>query len=118
MVKGSFKLSEQISNYGFFGLIELNCIVTENPKNLNVVIPDQFKRWEPGIMFGAKYFMEHLLEQVGIIVEITKVEFHEVDTNNTILAYITFNAMLSATNLQLKNLLLFDKEKKSFVFPK
>lgn len=119
MKQGSFKLSTQIDNYAFYGYIELTCIVKDDfSRELNLLVPDEFKRWQNGVTFGAQYFLEHVIPSVGLTVEITNMDFHDVDSNNTIFAYVAFNALVNATHLPVKSEITFDKENKSFIFPK
>jgi hypothetical protein len=118
MKTGIYRLAEQIGNYGFYGEIEIECSITDKYQELELNLDSEFERWRSSVLFGATYFLEHSMERVGLKVKVKNIKYHEVDTTSTILAYLTFKALLDATNLNLKSDVSFDKELKSFVFPK
>lgn len=113
-----FKIAEQVNNYGFYGEIEIEFILTQNYRELNLLLAEPFERWRPGILFGTTYFIEHCVEQIGIDINVKNIKFNEVDTTNTIIAYLTYNALLKENNLIQKGHINFDKQLKSFVFLK
>jgi hypothetical protein len=117
MKKGSYKMAEQIDGYGFFGSITLECEVTGNTDVIELTLSSDFEIWRPGIMFGAAYFIEHFPSAIGLSVNIIDIDYNEVETNNTIIAFITLNALLEATQLSATKQVLFEKSKKSFIFP-
>lgn len=115
MKTAHFKIAEQINNFGFYGEVEIEFRLTNN-KELGLILDERFERWHSGIFFGATYFLEHCMEQVGLIINVKNIEFNEVDTTSTIIAYLTYHALLKETQLTQKGEINFDKQSKSFIF--
>ncbi|OQP57071.1 hypothetical protein A3860_10920 [Niastella vici] len=118
MKTGIYKIAEQIGNYGFYGEIEIEVEITSRYQKVELEFDDELERWQSGVLFGATYFLEHCMSRIGLNIRVKEIKYNELDTSNTIVAYLTFKALVSATNLELKSDILFDKEFKAFVFPK
>ena len=116
--RGVFKIAEQIDNHGFYGEIELDCTLTSDVWKLKLDLDDLYERWRPGILFAGMYFIEHSTETIGLNIKVIKIRSNEVDTTNTVIAYLTLSALLFATGAVLTRNVFFDKAVKSFVFPK
>ena len=111
-----FKIAEQLDNFGFYGEVEIEFDVTSNYNEVSVTLDKSFERWRPGILFGATYFLEHCIERTGLVVNVKNITYNEVDTTNTIIAYLIFNALLKESNVPQKGNINFDKKLKSFIF--
>jgi hypothetical protein len=113
-------IAEQIGDYGIYGEIEmLVAINNESYQNLNLVpLEPEFKRWEPGIIFGAAFVIEHCKKRIGLDIKVTDIKFNDVDTTNVVIAYITYKAILSAIKLELSSSMFFDKHRILFELPK
>ena len=118
MTKAIYRIAEQSGNLGVIGEIELYFEITAEYKGINILIPDDFKRWYPGVLFGATYWIEHNSTPIGLNIEVQKIEHNEVDTNNTIISYLTFHAIENAGIASNKGEIIFNKEIKSFVYKK
>ena len=117
MKKGKYSLVEQIGNFGFYGEIELDCEIN-NKNEINVFVPDEFINWKVAINFGVIYFMENCIQLNGINVFIKDLSSHPIDTKSIIITYITIYAISNALNVNLKEMPVFDKKNKAFLFPK
>jgi hypothetical protein len=118
MKRAFYKIGEQIDNYGFYGELEFEYIITSDFGELEVNIDDIYKRWRPAILFGAMYFIEHYTENIGLVINVKNIDYNDVDTTSTVIAYLTVNALLTATGWALSRDIVFDRDKKSFIFPK
>jgi hypothetical protein len=117
MNKGNFSLIEQVDNYGFYGEIELTCCFNEENK-INIIIPEKYLKWYPGVYFGAAFFVENYNTIKGLNIEVLNLKTHDVDTKNVIISYITFYAICDAMRIQPKKEPKFSKDNKAFIFPK
>ncbi|WP_143075752.1 hypothetical protein [Parafilimonas terrae] len=111
-------MAEQIENYGFYGEVEIEFKITEYYRELQMQVDWPFERWRAGILFGATYFLEHSMQRIGLTLRVKNIEYHEVDTTNVIIAYLIYNALLKESDITQRQTIKFDKELKSFVFPK
>jgi hypothetical protein len=118
MQTATYKIEEQLGQYGFFAIIEFRFVMTNEFKKIDIVCDGQFTRWKPGILFGANYFLEHILERIGLEIEIIDIKYNDVDTNNTVIAFVVFKALVDATKIAVVRSIVFDKDNKSFMFPK
>jgi hypothetical protein len=118
MQTATYKIAEQIENYGFFGVVDLKFRITNDYGKINASINAKFARWQPGILFGATYFLEHVMDMAGLDLEIINVEYNDVDTNNTIIAYLVFHALADRSEMPVKRKITFEKGLKSFIFPR
>lgn len=116
----TYKIAEQIGNHGIYGEIEMLVSFNDDKdRRLNLTSLDQqFKKWEPGVVFGATYIIEHCTKAISLNITVTDIKFNDVDTTNVVIAYITYNAILSAIGLQLSSNIYFDKQKILFEFEK
>ncbi|HEX4143929.1 MAG TPA: hypothetical protein VHY91_10375 [Pirellulales bacterium] len=120
---GEFKVAKQIGPRGYFGKVRLE--VDEVTENGNVVVEfddHQASRWRTGARFGIDYVLDHLSKRAifpnGIRVHVGSIEGHEVDTDNTVIAYVTAIALLSALGVEPRKRPDFDENKGAFIFPK
>ncbi|MBN9296218.1 MAG: hypothetical protein J0I41_04355 [Filimonas sp.] len=114
-----YKIAEQIGNSSFYGEVDLEFVITTNYEELVLSIDDAFALWHPGVLFGARYFLEHSFERIGLRINVKYIKFKEVDTTNTIIAYLVYNALLNATELNVQNSKIkFDENIRSFIFSK
>ena len=118
MQSTTYTIAEQVGEFGIYGKVELRCEITKDFGKLNVRCSSEFARWQPGILFGATYFLEHSMKSIGLELEIVNIEFNDVDTNNTVIAYVVFQALVEVNMVPIRRKIIFDREQKSFVFPK
>ena len=123
MKRGEFKVAKQIGPKGYFGRVRLE--VNQGTENGNVVVEfddRQAARWQTGARFGIDYVLDHVSKKEsfpnGIRVFVDAIEGHEVDTDNTVIAYVAANALLSALGVVPRKRPGFDENNGSFVFPK
>jgi hypothetical protein len=114
----SAKIAEQIGNCGIYGRIELECSIIDFNLPIEISMNTEFERWKPGVLFGANYFMEHINDQVGLKLKVIDLDYHDVDTNNVVIGYLTIMALSEATHYSLRSEISFDRNNKSFLFPK
>ncbi len=118
MVIGKYKIAEQVGNYGIYGEIKLSCEITNRHHKIEISLSEEFEKWRSGILFGAEYYLEHCHMFKGLLIRINNIFFNAVDTNNTVIAYITVQALINATKINTRNNPFFDKNLVAFVFPK
>jgi len=123
MKHGEFKVAKQIGAKGYFGRVRLE--VDQVTENGNVVVEfddRQAARWQTGARFGIDYVLDHVSKRAifpnGIRVFVGAIEGHDVDTDNTVIAYVAANALLSALGVEPRKRPDFDELNGSFVFPK
>jgi hypothetical protein len=81
-------------------------------------VPEEYERWRTGILFGMIYFIEHNLITEGLKVIVKEIRYNDVDTNNTIISFITVNAIITALNVPVRKNISFNKESLEFIFPR
>jgi len=115
---GRFRIAKQIVNHGIFGEITLGCSVTTGTNKISISCPKEFEKWYPGILFGTTYILEHTTELVDISIDVMDIISNDVDTNNTIISYLTAKAIEITQQVVLKNPPIFDEGIISVIFPK
>jgi hypothetical protein len=114
----NYKIAKQVGTHGIYGEIELTFEFTSEHLKVNLSVPENYTRWYSGILFGATYWLEHTIQPLGLNLYIREIKFNEVDTNNTVIAYLTTKALEHATKTSLKGSAFFDEQTVSFVFKK
>lgn len=80
-------------------------------------------RWRSGARFGIEYVLEHIPKREyfprGVRVHVGCIEGHEVDTDNTLIAYVTAYALFRALGIaEPKKKPNLDLQQGVVVFPK
>jgi hypothetical protein len=124
MARGEFKIAKQAGPRGYFGRVTLD--VEPAGKTGALVVDfddDNAGRWQTGARFGIDYVLEHVPKRTyfpqGLKIHVGCIEGHEVDTDNTLIAYVTANALLEALGIaEPRKRPNLDEEKGLVVFPK
>jgi len=123
MGDGEFRIAAQIGAKGYYGKVALKAEPAEN----NGIIRVDFdatnaNRWNCGAAFGIEYVLEHISQRKlfpsGGRVFVSAIEGHEVDTNNTVIAYVTAIALLEALGIEPTRRPSFNQDAGIFEFPK
>jgi len=118
MQKGYSKIAEQVGRYGIYGEIELTCDFSENYREIDIVLPNELEQWRTGVLFGAAYFWDHTALKGGLIVHVKSISSNPVDTNTTVIAFLTTLALVKASEINMRSTPFFDKHSITFCFPK
>lgn len=118
MAKAFYRLAEQFNRYGFFGEVNFEFELTENHNQIVLEMDETFKEWYAGIIFGTNYFIEHCPKKIGLSIRIISIDYNEVDTTNTIIAYLIYSALCEEIKLPQTGHITFEKDIQSFVFYK
>jgi hypothetical protein len=113
-----YKIAEQIGNKGIYGEIELQCVPNYSSDKVEVILAEEYSKFNAGICFGITYFIENCTSIKGMKVNVISIKSNPVDTNNLVMAYITFFALYKGLELEVKQIPVFIKENASFVFMK
>jgi len=118
MSKGRYRIAEQVQNYGIYGELGLICELTDDTDKIDIILSNDLEKWKPGILFGATYFLENVILDKGLSITLDEINFNEVDTNNTVIAFLTVHALIEATGIKIKTAPFFDIATMGFIFPK
>jgi hypothetical protein len=104
MARGEFKIAKQAGPRGYFGRVSLDAEAVAGRDDVQVDFDDaNANRWQSGARFGIDYVLEHISKRDyfpnGIRVHVACIEGHEVDTDNTLIAYVTANALFQALGI-------------------
>jgi hypothetical protein len=120
---GEFKLVKQIGPKGFFGKVVLEVEPADNDGAVAVEFdPNNANRWTTGAEFGIDYVLEHIAKRnifpKGGRIRVSRIDWHEVDTNSVVIAYVAAHALLRALEVNPPKQPGFDEATGSFFFPK
>ena len=113
-----FKIAEQVNNCGIYAEVKLSCISDHHINKVELNLADDTECWRVPILFGIKYFLEHSSKNVGLKIDVHYVYSNEVDTNSLVVSYAIIKAIVKAVGIELINDVYFERQSKSFVFPK
>ncbi|MGO9923692.1 MAG: hypothetical protein ACLQIB_54435 [Isosphaeraceae bacterium] len=123
MARGEFKIAKQSGPRGYFGRVSLDVEPGEGSGPEVVFDRTCAPRWQSGVRFGIEYVFEHIPKRKdfprGMRVHVDCIEGHEVDTSNTLIAYVTANALFQALGIdEPKKRPSLDEDRGLVVFPK
>ena len=117
-MKGHFRLGVQDGEWGYFGVVSIDVEVTGGPE-IQVSFGSREMRWRAGIVFGLAHAKEKVFgERAGDLVHVIEIRGHEVDTTETVMAYVAANAFFDAVKAERPSALTMDKSAGAFTFPK
>jgi hypothetical protein len=104
MAHGEFRVAKQAGPRGYFGRVSLNAEPSGQSGDVHVDFDlANANRWQSGARFGIEYVLEHISKRDyfpnGIRVHVACIEGHEVDTDNTLIAYVAANALFQALGI-------------------
>ena len=104
MAHGEFKVAKQAGARGYFGRVSLDAELDSGSGAIQVEFDrDRANRWQSGARFGIDYVLEHIPKQKyfpnGIRVHVACIEGHEVDTDSSLIAYVTAIALFQALGI-------------------
>ena len=121
MARGEYKLATQAGGKAYFAVVDLDIVPDDKSGKVQLEFdPKRAVNWQTGARFGIEYVLEHIPRRKmfpnGIRIKVDSIQGHEVDTNNTVIAYAAALALLKALNLEESYKPDFDEEKGRFVF--
>jgi hypothetical protein len=123
MARGEFQIADQIGPKGYYGKVALEAEPSEAGGEVTIQFDQtDAARWQSGAQFGIDYALEHVSTRKffphGGRVRVLRIEGHEVDTNNTVIAYVAAHALFRALGVEPTKRPNFDGSTGAFVFPK
>lgn len=118
MIKAHARIAQQTGSVGFFGDVELEVIMNLQHKDIELLMDREFETWRPGLLFGANYFLEHARLEAGLTISVIRIGSNPVDTNNTVIAFLTAKALSEALKPDWRGDCFLDTDIKAFVFRK
>ena len=124
MARGEFRIAKQLGVRGYFGRVSLDVEPAESGGDVQIDFDRSCStRWQRGARFGIAYVFEHIPKRTyfpkGARVHVDCIEGHEVDTDNSLIAYVTANAVFQALGIsEPKKRPNLDEEHGLVVFPK
>ncbi|PUZ26810.1 hypothetical protein GA0116948_102355 [Chitinophaga costaii] len=117
MKTGSGKFSNPAKVNGCYGEVVLESNVHTNTSATTLRIHDVYDGWRAGILFGCQYFLDHCPKCNGLTVHILNIK-SDAATDNTMMAYLTIQALVQSTGLPVQKEVYFDAVVGAFVFPR
>jgi hypothetical protein len=101
MIAGNFEVREQVGPKGYFGRVSLQAEPEAPASGYEIAFDEKHaQRWQTGARFGIEYVLEHIPKKKlfpnGIRILVSCIDGHEVDTTNSIIAYVAANALMEA----------------------
>jgi hypothetical protein len=123
MARGDFKIAKQVGQRGFFGRVSLDVEPAEGGHSVQIDFDERASRWQNGVRFAVDYVFEHSPARKsfphGVRIHVSCIEGHEVDTDTSLIAYVTANALLQALGIDdPKKKPHLDEDRGLVVFPK
>jgi hypothetical protein len=124
MARGEFSIARQSGQRGYFGRVSLDVESAESAGDVQIDFDRSCAaRWQRGASFGIAYVFVHISKRAyfpkGARVHVDCIEGHEVDTDNSLIAYVTANALFQALGIsEPKKRPNLDEENGFVVFPK
>jgi hypothetical protein len=123
MARGEYKLATQSGNKAYYGIVALNVEPDEQAGRIQIDFDGKLAvNWQTGARFGIEYVLEHVARRKlfphGVKIKVDRIQGHEVDTTNTVIAYTAAIALLRALGLEDSLKPDLDPEKGLFVFTK
>lgn len=118
-MEGHYSLAWQKGSFANFAEVSVNVEKGMMPGYSVEIECDISSSWSNGVLTGADFFYECLLEKgpsLAIQVRVVEVIGQVVDTPREALAFVTFHAIKEALGVRLKRKAEFNEEEGTFSF--
>jgi hypothetical protein len=117
-MKGHFRLADQHGAWGYFGAVSID-VEIRSGGGLQVTFDCDELQWRAGVAFGLAHAYEKAVRgRSEAVVRVTEVRGHDVDTTETLMAYVAANAFFNAMKVDPPAALALDRSAGVFTFPK
>jgi len=117
-MKGYFRLAVQHDNWGYFGAVSIDVEVRLGG-GIEIIFDCDDLQWRAGVGFGLAHAYEKAFGgRSGAVVHVTEIRGHDVDTTETVMAYVAANAFFDAVKAEQPAALAMDRSAGVFTFPK
>ncbi|MBI5547147.1 MAG: hypothetical protein HY901_24975 [Deltaproteobacteria bacterium] len=121
MIKsGEFSLALQEGSRGYYAFVRLEVLIERQGSGvvLEFAVPSE---WRAGVEFGVRYAFERILdpaERGRVLIRVTEIRGHAVDTTEVVAAYAAAFALWRAFGREPARLPSLDAAAGIFQFPK
>lgn len=121
-MEGRHELAVQHGDWGYYGVVHLEVEIDSGFQGVRVQFVQEKPDWRAGIEFGIAYAYEKTLgaqpRAPGASVTVVEVRGHDVDTTQTVAAFVAARAFLKAVRADTPAGLELKEATGQFVFPK